>query len=332
MVAISIVAFLLREYQLGWGLPDYHFPDEAWILEQADGVGTAKQLFMYPHAHLYVIRYARMVSEWLGSGNDLATSIRLARQIGVVFSLATIWAVYGIARVLFSTRTALTAAAFLAVTPYHAAYVRIFSLDLPATFWTTVSLLFAATAFARRRLSMCVFAGLAAGIAAGTKYNAGVVVVPALFLCGRESWHRLRSGRGNAALPLAAAMAVCLAAFVGFAATNPQCLMQAEVCGKHVALISALQRAGTMESLGIGSWVRTRYLYQTLVALPFALGWPLYLLSLAGITMSVCLRRCAGALLLFTYVAAYFVVLGIPKTAAVRYCLPLLPVLAVFAA
>jgi hypothetical protein len=80
----------------------------------------------------------------------------------------------------------------------------------------------------------------------------------------------------------------------------------------------------------LGWWSRP-YLYHAIVLLPVALGWPLYLLALAGIVVAVRRRDVADRLLLGVLVP-YLLAIGRIPLGVPRYILPVVPIIVLLAA
>ena len=67
----------------------------------------------------------------------------IGRCLTVGMGVGTVWAVYAIGRRLWGRRAGLLAALTLAITPLHAQHSHFLTVDVPATFWAMLSLLWA---------------------------------------------------------------------------------------------------------------------------------------------------------------------------------------------
>lgn len=81
---------------------------------------------------------------------------------------------------LYSERSALGAALLMAVLSLHVLHSHYATVDVPVTFLITLSFLFATCLLERRKLTYYLGAGLAAGLAAGTKYTGIFTLSPLL--------------------------------------------------------------------------------------------------------------------------------------------------------
>jgi len=344
-----LLALLLRGWALGWGLPHagrfypYH-PDELVLLHAACQVNPLWGDFtpsFYNYGSLYIL-LSRLAydltaplqgwgtvprdppfSAWVG---DFAHLLLTGRWVAVSLGVATVALVFVLGRRLFGTRAGLLAAAFLAAAPMAVVLGHYMAVDVPSACWTTLALCLAAGALpegpARRRVGLVVAAGAAAGLAAGTKYNAGVV----LLCTGAPLWFLWREGKRRAALLGAAGAAGAAAA--AFVASTPGVVLQPRLFREHLAY----ELARTAEGQDIVfAGTPPAALYHLGVSLPVGLEWPLFLLALVGVGVSL-RRRTPGDALLWLFVVPYFLLLAGAERKFLRYVVPLLPVLVLLAA
>lgn len=187
----------LRFDAIGWGAPFVYHPDEHFVLHPALDVARTGDLnphwFQYPSLLIYL--QAAIVAAVHAVNGAALESNHLANGIGPWDALPAQWpfvlggrllvaasAVAGVALLaraggrLHGSATGLLAGGFLMVCALHNASSHYLTTDVPAT--TLLIAAMAATAGARPRW---LLAGLLAGLAAGTKYTAGIaVLVPAL--------------------------------------------------------------------------------------------------------------------------------------------------------
>ena len=130
----------------------------------------------------------------------------IGRYLTVGMGVGTVWAVYAIGRRLWGRRAGVLAALTLAITPLHAQHSHFLTVDVPATFWAMLSLLWAvrlanphpaasgdplpnlgegASLSERVRADWraALRAGIFAGCAAATKYNLALVILPLAVAC-----------------------------------------------------------------------------------------------------------------------------------------------------
>ncbi|HEY3413589.1 MAG TPA: glycosyltransferase family 39 protein [Armatimonadota bacterium] len=184
-----LVAAFLRLQGLSWGLPcarhwfSYH-PDESLVLRAAANVNLFAG-HLDPGFYNYgsfLIYCVSVVTQILDSWSPLKTlPSEMARMTLVgrwevaFFGIATVYVVYLIGNRIAGRRAGFLAATIMAVLPMHAVHSHFVTVDVPATFWVAVALYNALRYPEGRRAAL--WCGIAAGIAAGTKYNAALVLL-----------------------------------------------------------------------------------------------------------------------------------------------------------
>jgi hypothetical protein len=174
-----------------------------------------------------------------------------------------------------------------------------------------------------------LFAGLFAGYAAATKYNAGVVLLAAV-AAGIISLHPAhtsppssRDGR-KAGLSL---MGAIVLAGVGFVLGCPGVLTNTK------AFLEGFTFEANHAKEGSGDiFVQTlpAFLHHLVISLPWAAGWPLAIGAVAGVMAALC-RRKKEDLVLLAFFLPYFVLIGIAQIKFTRYLFPILPIFFLFA-
>ncbi len=212
VAVLFAVALLLRCWALGWGLPYVEHPDEPAVLEPAirmvqrgdPNPGT----FLYPSLHYYMLApIVRLYGAWgiaqgrYGSLADLPAKTylfttapelyRWSRALTALLGALSVGTLYLLARRMFDGRVALLAAQALALSAYHVQHSHYITTDVPTGLWVSLTLLGAWGVARQGRWRDYLLAAVATGLAAGTKYNAGVVglalaVAAAIFVL--DSW------------------------------------------------------------------------------------------------------------------------------------------------
>lgn len=342
MLIILAAAVVLRLQGIRWGLPtethyfSYH-PDEALILLAALrldllGGGFDPGFYNYGSLYIFLVNIASMAASILGfvsfSSGDFFTEIGEFAKIylagrGVAFAMGvlTVYFVYLLASRAYGRPTGVIAALFLAVMPLHSMHSKFMAVDVPATLLVVVALLFAVRLADGRRLRDYLLAGLFAGLAAGTKYNAGLVVLApmAAHLVSGKIDSRL-SGLKLALLPVMAAG--------GFLIGTPGVLLNTRQFLADFAYELQHTQAGhgiTFANTGSG------FVYHITHNLTAAVTVPLLILAGAGLVYAIW-KRSTSDLILLSFLAAYYVLIGTAEVKFARYTMPTLPILAVFAA
>jgi 4-amino-4-deoxy-L-arabinose transferase-like glycosyltransferase len=241
-----------------------------------------------------------------------------------LFAIATDYMAWLIGRRLAGERAGLLAAVCLAVLPMHVVHSHFCTVDVPATFWVSVALYNALRWPAGKRAAL--WCGLAAGLAAGTKYNSGLVLLAgwtAVWLARDVP----RPARWRAVAVMTGATAIAFfCATPGVLLDMPGFLRDFGYEVNHVQTGHGLVFVGT----GPGWWYHLAHnMWQGVGAfLPVA----------ALLAVAVLAFRRKGALrwgdtrqwpVLLAFAVPYFALISLAAVRFQRYDLPLLPLLAV---
>src|SRR4029077_10866208 len=104
----------------------------------------------------------------------------ISRSFSAVFGTASVFVVYRLGRKLRGEMTGLLAALFLAFAFMHARDSHFGTTDVTMTFFILCAVGALVDAHQTRRPARFVLAGVFAGLAAATKYNAAVLAVPVI--------------------------------------------------------------------------------------------------------------------------------------------------------
>lgn len=225
--AVLLCAALLRAWGTVFGLPFGYHPDEEHVLEPARRLFAEGTLdpgwYRYPSLLIWVQAPIQELSRRLVGTDGMTSGVSdwiwtgrwLGRLVVTCLGVAAVWLVGSGARRALGERVALFAAAMLALSPLHLRHSQFVTTDVPASLAAAAVLLWclrAATSTdesaGKVRRNLCVAAALS-GVAAATKYNAGLVVAAPLLTW--VAWRPREAGRALLACGLASA-----AAFVAF--------------------------------------------------------------------------------------------------------------------
>ena len=338
--AVLVLAAILRVWGLGFGLPHtLARPDEDATVAIAlkffsrswnPGFFDWPSLFFYASTAAFVVYFqiGRLIGwfpyevRFLAAASRDQSPLRLiTRGLSAAAGVLTVATVHAIGLRLFDRTTALIGAFFLAGAALHVRDSHFGVTDVAATFLVTVSFLYTVK-FAQRRLrGDWVRSALLAGAAASTKYNAGLIVLPAVLAildwirrvprslepaswtcggvhrpcdCGVLCRHALRADRSPAFLAA-------------------------------LASISAHLRGGHAAMAGPG------WLVHLTSSLRYGVGLPIVVAGLAGFVLYVWRDRRFG-LLFLVFPLAYYALIGAGETAFARYIIPVVPFLCLAAA
>jgi 4-amino-4-deoxy-L-arabinose transferase-like glycosyltransferase len=339
--------------------------DESTVVPKAFAAARGHlnpQFFFYPSLYFYLMGglYLLAAPVWwlLGNGNFLAQTsfvvdagpyFLLGRLLSVAMGTASVYLVYRLGRDAFGRPAGLLAALFLAVAPLHVAYSHMAVTDVTAVAFSLLALALlqraagrapesggdgdgdwldrvaASLAAERRAARWLVLGALAAGLATSTKYNLGMLVLPAtvaaVFACRPEAARRVVAG-GRAVLVWLRLLVLRLYLPMGvaFVVASPFVLLDAPHFLKDFRRQSQIMDRGWLgfEHVGNGFW------YNVTPNLTGAIGVALVVLGVAGLGWAFW-RRTRPDLMIAPYVVVYFVYIGTWKELADRYLLVIAP-------
>jgi 4-amino-4-deoxy-L-arabinose transferase-like glycosyltransferase len=323
---------LLRFWALSQGISFSLGVDEPEIMERAVRMMKTGDLnphfFDYPTLYMYVqaiVAVARflvgaMSGQWSALAQATTDNFYLwGRAVTAILGTATVWIVYRIG-MRWSGRTALLAAALLAVMPMHVRESHYVLTDVPATFFVMLTCLLSLRAHERATIAAFAAAGAAAGLAGATKYNGVLALLMPLIACVMTP--AIRPSRVGAVLATVGGM---LAAFLLAA---PYTFLDLPQFLNQFARLSSEYKSPAITNEPI--WI----IY--LKYLRIALDWPGSILVLLGMIGGIVRVAIGPDRLKWTLVTAFPLVylkfLSGQNIFFGRYLLPLIPFLSLLAA
>jgi hypothetical protein len=314
-------------------LPDLYHPDEPRIVERAVRFHQGDlnpRFFNWPSLYMYVVAGAYglvfgMSPDGVAGAfaREPASFYFVGRLLTAVFGTATIGVLYVTGRIAYGRLVAILAAGLLAVDLLHVRDSHWVTTDVPLTFLVGLATCFAVRYWRAGRLADAGAAGLVAGLATSMKYPGGLaflglVAAHAARRPGRPTWRRLMGRDTVVAAGLAAG---------GFLLGTPYALLTPGAFVRGV--LDELREVNTVQ---FGNEVDAPgYLFHLAYSLPEAMGWPLYLLALAGLAWALTARGAREAVLL-TFAVTYLLVIVTWSSRFERYAIPVLPSLTLLAA
>ncbi|MBI4477687.1 MAG: phospholipid carrier-dependent glycosyltransferase [Acidobacteria bacterium] len=333
VAAVLLFAAVLRFWRLGVGIPFAIGVDEPEIIGRAHRMMTTgdfnPHFFDYGGLYIYLqlivacVRFLYGVSVqglWSSLGQTTANDFYLwGRGVTAILGTATVLLVYNIGT-RWGARHALLAGGLMAVMPFHVRESHYVLTDVPLTFFTTLTMLLTLRAHEGERLSRYAWAGVAAGLAAATKYNGGLALLLPILSAALQ-----KTGTVTRIQMTLAAVGGCVAAFLLAAPYTVLDLPTFLDRFAHLASIFAAPARATEPG-----WIT--YLKH----LRLALGWPALLLMFGGFGLGI-VRAATGPgsvrwLLAIAFPLAYFYLLATRAQIYGRYLLPILPFACVLAA
>jgi len=240
------------------------------------------------------------------------------RAATAVLGSATVYLVYRCGR-RWNEPAALLAAAFMAVMPLHVRESHFALTDVPATFFVALTWDATMTAMERGNLRRFAIAGVAAGCAASTKYNAVFAVVMPLLACTNDG---LLDARLIKRLGV-----VLIAAGAVFLITTPYVILDLPAFLDGFArLVAAYQGAAPAEAPAV-TYAKH---------LQIAFEWPGTIAVAAGLLLAAAHAVKGPARLRWAFPvlcpALYYAFISRQHVVFARYLLPMVPFLTVVAA
>jgi hypothetical protein len=338
LAVVLLGALGLRLWGIGHGLPfSYNIDEEGHFVPVAIGFfghGFNPRYFLNPPGYtelLYVV-YA----VWFGGREAVAQAyvddpskvFLIARVTVALLGTVSVWLTYLLGSRLLDRRVGLVAAALAAVAFLPVFYSHLALNDVPAMAPATLALVCAA-AIVRGSgrgggIWWLLLGGVAVGLAAGTKYTAGIVLLPLL------SAIALRTREERAGVPhlLAAAALACAAAGVGFLIANPHALLSFSEFRAGISRQRELAGGDELAKLGLTQDNGVLYYLWTFT---WGIGWAPALLALVGAGRLIAKER-AAALVLLPAIVVYLLYMGTQDRYFGRWALPLFPIVIVLAA
>jgi Dolichyl-phosphate-mannose-protein mannosyltransferase len=183
--AILALSLTLNLWGVWFGLPDAWHPDEL----VSRSVAMARDYTLNPHSYLYgsmhyylqllVIVPTYLLTELSSfSFEAQKTAVYLAaRVLSAVLAAGCVALTYFLARTLFNQTVALASALLSAISVGMVNIAHFATVDIPMLFWMLASYVMSARVLEGGRFRDYLFAGIFAGMAAGTKYVGGIAIL-----------------------------------------------------------------------------------------------------------------------------------------------------------
>jgi hypothetical protein len=255
---------------------------------------------------------------WSASGLPLvgAATFRIARYLSAAAGVASVLVIFRIGLRLFGRTPALAAAALLSLAFLHVRDSHFGVTDVPMTFMVLVAFLFVLRLSESGGTGDLVAAGMTAGLAVSTKYNAALIALPAMlaiFTDGAGTSHPLSARLRRAALYVSMMLAAFLLTSPYSAIEFRKFLTDVTFESRHLAM-------------GHGVIVGRGWSHHLTSTLRYGVGLPILVAGLFGFLLLLYRDRRKGALVAL-FPVAYYLVLGSGYTVFARYMLPVVPFL-----
>ncbi len=345
---VFTITILFRIAGIRWALPDSMHPFSTFHPDETVNLAVAKSInlgrgnidikyYNYGALYFYLVSFAMAAGKAyhlvpaVVSGTGIAGSAAhnsalflCGRVVTAFLGILTVPIVFVAGRLAYGNRAGILASLVAAVMPLWVVHSQFVTVDVPATFFVSLALLAAVLLVENYSLSTLVLAAVSTGLAAATKYNLGLVGLGPIFaiLSNRSTASGLQRGALFLAITVLAFVVGCPGAvlhsheFWFGVPGNPQSGLRYEL------FVHSRQGHGLLfVNTGPGWW------YHLTVSLPWGMGLPLELFTLAAVGFAL-LRRNAFDKMLLVYLLVTFVITSLSAVRFARYMIPLFPAMA----
>ncbi|MBC7327628.1 glycosyltransferase family 39 protein [bacterium] len=321
---IIAIAFILRLVGIKWGLPNqwhyfsYH-PDEILIIGASSNVDIFHlqldpKFYNYGSLYIFIVSLLNTLGALLGFINggpiyvQLSKMILLGRIASAIMGSATVWLIYIIGRKIYDEDVGKAGAFLLALAPLHMVHSHYTAVDVPTTFFVTLSFLFSALLLMKPKNSYYFWGGLFVGFATATKYNAILSVIPLLYLLFKQGFSSKRLALLSFGV-ISGFLLGCPGSLLNFPKFKHDFLYEM----RH----TRLGHGDLFVATGPGWLYNLRTLF-------FTLGAPIFFTVIAGLIFAL-IRHSPGDLLIISFVVPYFLLISFSNVRFARYLIPILP-------
>lgn len=226
-----------------------------------------------------------------------------ARFLACALAASSVIIFYNLGKIIFrSKESAIMSCAFIAFSPVFIKWSHYATFEIPMLFLSLSGFYFIIGMLRRGILKDYVLAGIFIGLAIATKYNAGLIIAPALL----AHFFRTREEKGSSGFFDKRILVFCAVMLAAYLVGNPFSLLDFKAF-----IAQFIEQSRRMRALDYNfpSWKATSpgWIYIITDILPFALTRPLSILTGFGIIYSVYRRRKEDFLILSLILISYLI-------------------------
>jgi hypothetical protein len=329
------IAAVARLWGIQFGLPHPHCrPDEDAISAIAGSLRAGDlnpHVFNYPALFMLAVAAVLLVlpsaerllhkitpfhfRPLLEGASTTTKNYMVARLLSAAAGIASVWVIFRIALRLFDRAAAIAAATLLALAFLHVRDSHFGVTDVPMSFMVLIAFLCVVRLSESGTKRDLAIAGLTAGLATSTKYNAALVVLPALFAI-----FGCLPGTKSMRVRFADAVTFIILMVAAFLCTSPYSVLDFQHFIADVASDAQHLSGGHGVDLGRG-WV-----YHATTTLRYGIGIPILVAGVTGMLLLI-FRTPRRGILVALFPVSYYVLLGSGHTVFTRHMDPVVPFL-----
>ena len=352
VIIFLAIAVILRLVGINWGMPYIYHPDERLLV--ARGVhffsgDLNPHLFIYPSLQMYIIFIFNIIVYLFGHIAGTFSSVQdytimyqtnpavfyiTDRFVVVIFAILSIIVTFKLCQRLFGYKSALICLLFFSILPVHVLHSHYVTTDVPCILFILLSFYYSIKILDSNAWEYYILAGIFGGLAAGIKYNGGLIVMCIIFAHWIKTWLESDGDfkrrvflvfKSTFVSKLIAAISVSILIYL---VTSPYTILDFKTFLKDfIFQVSAQRRGHGLIFVGINN----KFLHQLFVNLRHWGGPFIWLLMIAGVIRTL-FKIDKYRLLILSWVFLYFMAMISSNDLFIRYTLLLVPFLIMLSA
>ncbi|HTQ80560.1 MAG TPA: glycosyltransferase family 39 protein [Thermoanaerobaculia bacterium] len=297
LAALLALALVVRLAGISHEASGRYYADEGTYYHHASKINEGEVLrlsFIYPHLTYYLDAFAlwcaglfpataARLGAAAGLRDPLSVSWVLLRMVVALLGALTVVPVFFLGRRLAGLPGGCAGAALLIFSPLYNAGSHLNTCDVPSAFFATLCLAAAARLLDGESTRGYVAAGLAAGLAAVSKYPAGLSALAIVAVWLR--WRLVRRGRSQGrSLRSLGLLWAALAAIAAFVALMPSLLFFPALAFSGQGMLFGVNQYGKGGWIGVVPRSNSLFYLENLAE---SFGWPALVAGLVGLALLV---------------------------------------------
>jgi hypothetical protein len=322
-----VLGAAMRFHGLMWDAPYFFNPDEGRLIKWAAQLNYPNTPDpAHGNAPLYLIKWAGYVTPLFGEPTRENT-YHVVRSVTALYGSLNLWVCYLLAKKAYGKPVGVLAVIFMAFTALHIQFSHFYILEQVMLLFTLLALYFSLVVAEKGSRSAYIWTAIFIGVAAATRLNGLILVVPLIIA------HLLSQSVKPWSLRHLVSPNLCLS-FCSIAGTflflNPAFVLDSATVS--YLLWALMDAKGYFRPQRALQFEGTTPLYFFDNLLFWGMGPLLELISILGVIYAIAKARRKENAVFLGFIIAYFASVGTQRNKYIRYVLPLLPVLNILGA